>query len=131
MNNITFEQLPQAVSFLIERVEQLANRVEEMLGKSGFQQGMQHRLLTLEETAALLDKSVYTIYSMTSEKRIPYHKKGNKLYFFEDEIIGWIKQGGTTGTGNDDDFNKRLEELRAGKRRKPRPLLEQRDSRPQ
>ena len=32
MGNITFEQLPQAVSTLIERVEQLARKVDEVLG---------------------------------------------------------------------------------------------------
>lgn len=34
MGNITFEQLPQAVSTLIERVEQLAGKVDEVLGKA-------------------------------------------------------------------------------------------------
>ena len=59
---------------------------------------------------------------MTSEKRIPYHKRGNKLYFFEDEIIRWIEQGGTAGIGTESDFNSRLEELRNGKKRKPSSL---------
>ena len=60
----------------------------------------------------MLGKSASTIYAMTSEKRIPYHKRGNKLYFFEDEIIGWIEQGGTSGTGSEEEFNRRLEALR-------------------
>ena len=34
MNNITFEQLPQAVSMLIEKVGMLADKVEKVLGKS-------------------------------------------------------------------------------------------------
>ena len=34
MGNITFEQLPQAVSTLIERVEQLAGKVDEVLCKA-------------------------------------------------------------------------------------------------
>lgn len=120
MDNITFEQLPQAVSLLIERVGQLANKVDEALGKTDHPQNGQHKLLTLDEVAVLLDKSASTIYAMTSEKRIPYHKRGNKLYFFEDEIIGWIEQGGTAG--NSGDFNQRLETLRNGKKRKPRTL---------
>lgn len=121
MDNITFEQLPQAVSLLIERVGQLADKVDEALGKSPQQDG-RHKLLTLNEVAALLGKSSSTIYAMTSDKRIPYHKRGNKLYFFEDEIIGWIEHGGTSGVGNEDEINRRLEELRSGKKRKPRPL---------
>lgn len=102
MDKITFEQLPQAVSLLIEKVGQLADKVDEALGKATQQKG--RRLLALDDVAALLGKSASTIYAMTSEKRIPYHKRGNKLYFFEDEIIGWIEQGGTSGTGSEEDY---------------------------
>ena len=86
------------------------------MGNDGQQKD--RRLLGLDDGAALLGKSTSTIYAMTSEKRIPYHKRGNKLYFFEDEIIGWIEQGGTSGTGGEEDFNKRLEALRSGKKHK-------------
>lgn len=120
MDKITFEQLPQAVSLLIEKVGQLADKVDEALGKATQQKG--RRLLALDDVAALLGKSASTIYAMTSEKRIPYHKRGNKLYFFEDEIIGWIEQGGTSGTGSEEDFNRRLEALRCGKKHKPSSL---------
>lgn len=120
MDKITFEQLPQAVSLLIEKVGQLADKVDEALGKATQQKG--RRLLALDDVATLLGKSVSTIYAMTSEKRIPYHKRGNKLYFFEDEIIGWIEQGGTSGTGGEEEFNRRLEALRGGKKHKPSSL---------
>lgn len=120
MDNITFEQLPQAVSMLIEKVGQLADKVEKVLGNTG--QRQERRLLTLDDVATLLNKSSSTIYAMTSDKRIPYHKRSNKLYFFENEIIAWIEQGGTSGTGNEEEFNKRLEALRGSKRRKPDSL---------
>lgn len=120
MEKITFEQLPQAIALLIERVGQLAEKVEQALDSATRKQG--RLLLTLDEVATLLGKSSSTIYAMTSEKRIPYHKRGNKLYFFEDEIIGWIEQGGTSGTGNEDEFNRRLEAIRSGKKRKPSSL---------
>lgn len=122
MDNITFEQLPQAVSLLIEKVGQLSSRIEDVLKKTTPQQTEHRKPLNLDEVATLLDKSVSTIYAMTSEKRIPYHKRGNKLYFFEDEIIRWIEQGGTAGTDMESDFNSRFEELRNGKKRKPSSL---------
>lgn len=122
MDKLTFEQLPQAVSMLIEKVGLLADKVEKVLGRTSQQHDEGHKLLTLNEVAALLGKSSSTIYAMTSDKRIPYHKRGNKLYFFEDEIIGWIEQGGTSGTGNEEEFNRRLEVLRSSKKRKPDSL---------
>lgn len=60
MDNITFEQLPQAVSLLIERVGQLTSKVEEALGKNDNPQ-RKHKLLTLDEVAVLLNKSASTI----------------------------------------------------------------------
>lgn len=59
MDNITFEQLPQAVSLLIEKVRQLADKVEEALGNTTQQKG--RRLLDLDDVATLLGKSASTI----------------------------------------------------------------------
>lgn len=124
MNNITFEQLPQAVSMLIEKVGVLTDKVEKVLGMTPQQHGECRTLLTLNEVAALLGKSASTIYAMTSDKRIPYHKRGNKLYFFQNEIIAWIEQGGTSGVASESEIERRLEELRNGKKRKPSVLTD-------
>lgn len=124
MNNITFEQLPQAVSMLIEKVGLLTDKVEKVLGMTPQQHGECRTLLTLNEVAALLGKSASTIYAMTSDKRIPYHKRGNKLYFFRNEIIAWIEQGGTSGVASESEIERRLEELRNGKKRKPEALTD-------
>lgn len=124
MNNITFEQLPQAVSMLIEKVGLLTDKVEKVLGMTPQQHGECRTLLTLNEVAALLGKSASTIYAMTSDKRIPYHKRGNKLYFFQNEIIAWIEQGGTSGVASESEIERRLEELRNSKKRKPGALTD-------
>lgn len=124
MDKISFEQLPQAVSVLIEKVGILTSKLDALLVKTR-QQEESRRLLALDDVATLLGKSASTIYAMTSEKRIPFHKRGNKLYFFESEIMEWIEQGGTSGTANGEDFNKRLETLRNSKRRKPRSMQEE------
>ena len=108
---------------LIEKVGLLADKVEKVLGKTPQQHGECRTLLSLNEVATLLGKSASTIYAMTSDKRIPYHKRGNKLYFFEDEIIAWIEQGGTSGVTNESEIERRLEELRNGKKRKPGALM--------
>ena len=123
MNNITFEQLPQAVSMLIEKVGLLADKVEKVLGKTPQQHGEGRTLLSLNEVATLLGKSASTIYAMTSDKRIHLLCLLWKLYFFEDEIIAWIEQGGTSGVTNESEIERRLEELRNGKKRKPGALM--------
>lgn len=104
-------------------VGQLSAKVDEMIGASTTQQGEQRRILNLYDLSALLGKAPTTIYAMTSEKRIPFYKKGNKLYFFEDEIIRWIEEGESGALYKGSDFDKRLEELRSQKTRKPASLL--------
>ena len=53
MDNITFEQLPQAVSLLIEKVGQLSSRIEDVLKKTTPQQTEYRRPLNLDEVATL------------------------------------------------------------------------------
>ena len=50
--------------------------------------------LTIKEVAELLSLSVHTLYAYVQRNEIPYHKKGNRLYFFKDEIIeDFVKTG--------------------------------------
>lgn len=122
MENITFEQLPLAVATLTDKVDLLADKIETLINQAR-QQEESHRVLNVYELARLLDKAPTTIYAMTSDKRIPHHKRGNKLYFFESEIIEWIAQGGDTGSEKEAAFNARLEALRNSKKRKPKAIM--------
>ena len=49
------------------------------------------RFLTVEEVARMLRCRPRTIYSMVSEKRIPYRKAGRLLRFDAAEIDQWTK----------------------------------------
>lgn len=117
MNKITFEELPQVVTQLVEKFGILTNLLRETLSVP--QQESSRHLLTVDDVAKLLNKSTSTIYAMTSEKRIPYHKQGNKLYFFEDEIIDWVINGKGSEADKEQSYLNQLEELRKGKKRKP------------
>jgi len=52
-----------------------------------------NRLMVLSEAAELLKLSKASIYRLVSERKIPFHKTGAKLYFLESELINWIKSG--------------------------------------
>lgn len=113
----TFEQLPMAVASLNMKMDRLISRFEETFSKTeNSEKG--HELLDLPAAARMLGKAESTIYSMTSSRIIPFHKRGNKLYFFKDELTAWIESGGQSGMANDEDFNRHLAQLQSGKRRK-------------
>lgn len=49
--------------------------------------------VNIDRVSELSNLAKPTIYGLVSAKKIPYAKQGKKLYFFEDEIIDWIRQG--------------------------------------
>lgn len=51
-------------------------------------------ILNIRQASELLGLAIPTLYSMVSERRIPYSKepKGKKLMFVKSELIAWVKQ---------------------------------------
>jgi excisionase family DNA binding protein len=50
-------------------------------------------ILNIRQASELLGLAVPTLYSMVSERRIPFSKepKGKKLMFVKSELISWVK----------------------------------------
>ena len=53
---------------------------------------IQRRLLTVEEAAGYTGLSVHTLYTMVSQRRIPYVKVGRLTKFDVGLLDAWIKQ---------------------------------------
>ena len=87
-NRPSFDGLPQSVAELHAKIDRLTETVEKLAVAIGTKP--QNELMTVEDVSAMLCKSVSTIYTMTSEHRIPYRKQGNKLYFIRKEITAWL-----------------------------------------
>ena len=51
-----------------------------------------NRLISVPEAAAYTGLSPHTIYTMVSQKRIPYVKVGRLVKFDEGMLQAWIKQ---------------------------------------
>ncbi len=90
MNNLTFNDLPQAV---IELYNKLNNIETLLLEKSNQPATEQEQFLTIKEAAKFLNLSVPTIYGFTQRAEIPVCKRGKRLYFSKLGLIEWIKQG--------------------------------------
>lgn len=86
---ITFEQLPQAVSALIDKVERLSDLVSQGLDSSS---RPEKEWMDLEELCEYLpDKpSKQTVYGWVCKRSIPFHKKTKKLSFLRSEIDEWL-----------------------------------------
>ena len=92
MDKITFEKLPEAMGYLIEKVESL-----EMILQARIQQPVEpfNQWFDVEELRTYLpDKPArQTVYGWVSSKHIPSHKNGKRLRFFKPEIDKWLALG--------------------------------------
>lgn len=90
-SEISFNDMPQALAYLIGKV----NKLEALLNESVFQSYGQEsdRWFNLQELCEYLpDRPArQTVYSWIGQRLIPYHKKGKKLQFLKSEIDNWLK----------------------------------------
>ena len=87
---VTHDNFPQAIE---EIKVQLSDLRRLLTSESPKEQQLTTKPRNVQETARFTGKSVSTIYRLVSQRKIPFHKQGGKLYFFEDELIDWIKSG--------------------------------------
>lgn len=89
MEPFGFDQLPEAIRTLIEKVDGL----EKLLKNLQPQNEDCHKMLNIQEAAAFLNITVPALYSLVSRKDIPVNKPGKRLYFDQNELTEWIKSG--------------------------------------
>ena len=89
---ISFNDLPEAIMFLIGKVEAIEQIVKEKAEFSDAPDDGWMGIVGLQEY--LPDKPAKaTIYGWVSTKQIPYHKGGKKLRFRKSEIDAWLETG--------------------------------------
>ena len=125
-NNLSFDQLPKAVGELLAKVDYVISRLDatkDAYNASASEQ--ENQMMTLDEACRFIGKKRSTMYTLTSERRIPFRKRGNKLYFFKKELLEWIESGGaydapySLSDKEQAEFDAHLEKMREGKRNKP------------
>lgn len=89
--NLTFDQLPNAVTTLIKEVSELKNLLREKREQPIME--APEKLLSIEEAGQFLNLSVATLYSKVSKGSIPVMKRGKRLYFSSIELLEYLKQG--------------------------------------
>ncbi|HXB41429.1 MAG TPA: helix-turn-helix domain-containing protein [Bacteroidia bacterium] len=88
--DITFEKLPEAVSQLhgkLENIERL------LLNNSSEPQHDLDELLTVQDAAKFLTLSVPTVYSLISKGELPVMKRSKRCYFSKLELLAYLKAG--------------------------------------
>ena len=91
MNNIT-DDTPIAMLTVGQLKEILS--IDKIMGHLTPSRAPDKEVLTVADVARLTGYSISTVYKLTSERKIPFHKpehKGRKLYFNREEILDWLQ----------------------------------------
>lgn len=85
------------IETLLEKVELLIKLVNELLNMTTPTERPyvinRHVLTDIEGAMRITGKAKPTIYANARKGIIPSYKRGNKLYFYEDELYKWIEGG--------------------------------------
>ena len=82
----TFNDVPVLIANIDEKLGIIVEWIQ-----SGASQQDPHTILTIDEAVAFTGYSKSAIHSATSKDTIPHFKRGNKLFFFKDELVEWLK----------------------------------------
>lgn len=85
MDNLTFEQLPQAIVALTNEVAMLRETI--LKNNKPTQTKV---LIEIDDACRVVHKAKSTVYRLVRERKIPCYKVGNKLYFYECELLDWV-----------------------------------------
>ena len=90
MERITFDQLPEMVALILEKLE----RIEDALSIRGnIDQRPFKDMFTVDEACSFMGVSKSTLYKMSSSNVIPLYKPtGGRIYFKRDDIIEYLQQ---------------------------------------
>jgi excisionase family DNA binding protein len=90
MENISFEKLPEAVSVLLQKVDNLERL---FTSQTSVQSNPEDELLSVDQCAEFLNLSKPTIYGLTSKGELPFMKRSKRCYFSKNELLEYLKQG--------------------------------------
>lgn len=91
-SNITFEDLPKALSWVIDKLIQLDMKIDNLTSTSQLPPAEQW--MNLKELCEYLPShpAEQTVYGWTSCHLIPFHKKGKRIMFLKSEINLWLRE---------------------------------------
>lgn len=90
---ITYDNLPKAVSQLLQDVEVIKNL---LLNKPTYTKTepvlhLEKDFLTVEDVSRKLGITKGAVYNLTCMRQIPYFKRGGRIYFDAKELDAWIR----------------------------------------
>lgn len=94
-------EFPNPFEFLHHRIDHLEKLILQLFQSQsymGTEDKLESEFLTVREAADFLHISPSTIYSLSSQKKIPFMQKGRRLYFTKENLRQWLQEGSHSPT---------------------------------
>ena len=117
--NLTFNDLPEVVGKLCERIESLENTLKDNFAKQVPVKENLHVPMTVEEVCSYLGISKSSFYYKVKHGGIPVIKQGKHLFVYRDELDKWLEFSRKNPVPLSDE--ELSESLSSSHRRKPAP----------
>ncbi|MBE6175235.1 MAG: helix-turn-helix domain-containing protein [Rikenellaceae bacterium] len=85
---VSFEQMPELIQNLVERIEALEKTVREKQQP----QPLEGELMSVEDVCKMLGKSKSAVYRTVRCHDIPFIRQGNRLHFDRPTIKKWLEK---------------------------------------
>jgi excisionase family DNA binding protein len=76
--------------------EQITENIKKAIAPS--ESSTDDAYMSIDETATLIKLAKSSVYGLVHRNKIPFHKKGKKLYFSKASILQWISDGKQSST---------------------------------
>ena len=74
-------------------LEELIQGVVKNAVKNAQQAKPTDELMDVDQASRFLHLAKQTLYGLTSERLIPFLKRGKRIYFKREELLEWVNQG--------------------------------------
>lgn len=90
-NNLKFEDLPEAVQWIKNKLVEIDLKIEHAQGRESKKEEPP-QWFSIQELCDYLPEhpAIQTVYTWTSANRIPYYKEGKRIRLLKSEIDDWI-----------------------------------------
>ena len=116
-NQFTFNDLPEVLGELCDRIASMESLLTEKLSKQNEVKENTHVPMTVQEACAYLKMPLSTFYYKVKKDDIPVIKQGKHLYIYRDELDKWLESARKTAVPQS--FEEENDALLASHRRKP------------
>ena len=116
-NQFTFNDLPEVLVELCDRIASMESLLTEKLSKQNEVKENTHVPMTVQEACAYLKMPLSTFYYKVKKDDIPVIKQGKHLYIYRDELDKWLESSRKNPAPQT--FEEENEAMLASHRRKP------------